>query len=173
MSPKTNTQLSAFLTNISSDASARKSFLKDPLKTISTFLQLPQIDSGMDNDLTNSIVLSALRSPEAISAIKKINAKRDAMKIDDMQTKQETAKVLLDAAPDDLKIRLIALWGGENPSLPGFNPQAGMANIIVHVDVVVVMTKAAVMHEDIVFSGSISPRQSELQKIANSLAQGQ
>lgn len=166
-------QLTRLLDRVSTEPSTRESFLEDPLRTVSTSLNLPAAPTSVEPDLANALVLSVLRSPEALSALKEVNAKRDAAELDDLAAKQETAKVVLAAAPAELQTRLLKLWGDKQPHLPGFDPKPALANLIVHVDVVAVVTKAAVVHEDYVFNGSGVPDITDLQKVANALAHGQ
>lgn len=166
-------RLTKFLDQLRSDADLRKSFLSTPLATVNSSLGLPQLPDGVNHDLANDIVLAVLRSPQAMETLKEIQIKREANQLDELQSKTETAKVLLDAAPQELQYKLVQLWGGVHPKMPGFDPKPAMANLIVHVDAIAVLTKAAIIHSDYVFNGASSPGFNEIQKVANALSQGQ
>lgn len=172
MDEKKFSQLTALLDRISSEASTKAAFLSDPLRVVSASLDLAPMPSDIESNLANALVLSVLRSPKALNALKGVNAKREASQLDEISTKKEIANIILDSAPPDLQARLINLWGGKKPHLPDFDPKSALVNLIVHVDVAAVVTKAVAVHQDYVFNGSGVPDISDLQKVANSLAQG-
>lgn len=163
-----------FLDGIENNADLKQRFLSRPLVTVSEALELPDDADQLDSDLANEVVLSVLRSPEKIALLHQVAAREAKGELDERSAKRETALLILEDAPDDLRDRLSALWGNQNPQETSFNPPVAIANLIVHVDVALVVTKAAILHEDVAFSGTIQDTLSttHLQRVANAIARG-
>jgi len=165
-------QMTSFLNQLKIDQNVQAQFKSSPLQTVIEKLQLPQAGVHGDTELANSIILALLNSPGSLNDLREVQSKREKNELNDEAAKKQIATVLLAAAPSDLREKLQEKWGGAHPGMPGFNPMPQLANLIVHVDVVAVVTKAAVVHEDYVFNGVVAPTMNEIREVADALARG-
>jgi hypothetical protein len=82
--------------------------------------------------------------------------------------RSQTAKALAEDLPNDTKKKIGVDWL-QNPPGANLAPEM-MVNLIAHVDIVVVVTEAAVFNSEAFFNGRYDGGSKELQKIANAIS---
>lgn len=171
MTPEIHKKLLDFIKNVEDSSAARESFIGDPVKTIKAALDLKS-EGDHDLSVANQVLLSVLSNKPLLHDLRDHSIKFDKKEINLDQLRASSAKSLIENLPTELKKKVNQHWitaqGSEIPS------PVAMANIIVAVDTVAVLTEAAVIHSEVFFSatGDVGPGTGELQKLANVIAQG-
>lgn len=167
MDSKQHQELIRLIDDLKTDATRRAAFLQEPVKTLAPVIGTSGATSA-DLSLSNQVLLAIMRNPQLMDELRDFSAQHDSGQIDDVKLAQLTAGSLSQHLSDDLKKQI------HHPGLeaPGLGPVA-LANLIAHVDIVVVITEAAVVNSRVVFSGITDPSMVKLKDIANMLAKGQ
>lgn len=166
-------KLNALLARVEASPDERARFLARPVEMLTEDLQLKESTKDVDLSLANQLLIATLRNPDAIKALSESSKRHQAGEIDASMMRSDIAKTLIQHSPPEISEQLAKRWGVND--LPNFqlDPHAmGMANVAVAVDTVVVVTEAAVVNSEYVFSGRDRLSHDQIQRMSNILGGG-
>lgn len=159
-------QLIAMLDKIEKSPADRQEFLDSPITIINKSLNLGLDDHISRTPVANRLLIAALKDESATSRLQETTARYQAGDIDLTTARATMADTLIDAAAQPgseewLKALKDSVRPPLDPSLHDpalppekFDPQAiAIPNIAAAVDIVVVVTEAAVVNSEVFFSG--------------------
>lgn len=167
MNPLQHRELTKLIDELKANPMRRADFLRDPVKALSPMIG-PSRASSADLGLSNQVLIATMGNPELMDELRGFSVQHESGEIDEATLTQLTASSLNQHLPNDLKRQL------NHPALEdrsGLSSPA-LANIIVHVDIVVLVTQAAVVNSEVVFNGMADKSAVKLINIANLLAKG-
>jgi hypothetical protein len=158
-------KLLQLIDHVENSERVRSDFLSNPLNVINSTLGLNLNTSGADLSLGNQILLHIIKDKATQTALQQEISGYKAGQYDRSELKTRLSDTLTKLLPVDLSTRVTAGFGG------GGGPIA-LANLIVHVDTVVLITEAAVIHSEYAFSGDVAASQYDIKALANAIAGG-
>jgi hypothetical protein len=175
-------QLIAMLDNIDKSPAAKQDFLDSPIAVINKSLNLGLDDHISRTPVANKLLIAALKDEDATSRLQETTARYQAGDIDLTTARATMADTLIDAAAQPgseewLKALKDSLRPPVDPSLldpalapEKFDPQAiAIPNIAAAVDIVVVVTEAAIVNSEAFFSGRGRNDAMDIRRIARTL----
>lgn len=174
------------LDEVDASPATRQSFLDNPISVLNSRLALGLDDHIAKTPIANQLLIAALKNDSAVEQLQKTTAQYQAGTIDLTTARSEVAKTLVDSeviGSDDWLKRLReslrppidpALLNPDLPPPEMFDPQAiAIPNIAAAVDIVVVVTEAAVVNSEVIFSGRGRNDATDVRRIARTLGRGQ
>lgn len=158
-------RLLQFIDHVENSERVRSDFIADPLNVINSSLGLNINTTGADLSLGNQILLHIIKDKATQTALQQqISAYKNGQ-FDRSELKARLSDTLTKFLPVDLSNKVSAAFtGGQGP--------IALANLIVHVDTVVLITEAAVIHSEYAFSGDVAASQYDIKALANAIAGG-
>jgi hypothetical protein len=169
MSQEQQAKLSAFINRISTSAQAREAFVRDPIESLKSNLNIEITGEENNLGIANELLLAMLQSPDAMTEIASAVENYEKNSITRDEAHQSIANTIWNASPDALKTKISNNRNdviGNSANKPNFY---GIANLVVAVDIAVVVTETVAFNSTYV--GRAMLRESlDLQKIAAALA---
>jgi len=173
MEQEQHDKLQYFINKISTSPKDREAFLSDPVGVVQSNFAIPESPAKPDVGLTNSILLSVLKSPSAIEKIAETNSQYKANTITLEKFRQLSTEAVWDASSEDVKRKILAHWGRDYPLPHGVDPMFGIANLVVAVESAAVLTEFVIHNTEYITSGRSQLDQAELTNVVNALSRGQ
>lgn len=179
-------QLLALLDRVDQSPAAQAEFLESPIAMINRALELGLDEHIAKTPVANKLLIAALRDENTTTRLQKTTSEYQAGEIDIQTARSAMTETLIEAIDFDEKEwwkELLnslrspidpALIDQELPPPEKFDPQAiAIANVAAAVDIVVVVTEAAVFNSELVFTGRGRNDIVDIRRLARTLGRGE